>query len=131
MSKQVELQGQFAPYNLLVRTRLDYSQVTRVIVMRQGETARVFYPFRPNELSENDINDMRVCGYQAKELVVLATALNHKGIDEIDIKAFNDCYLAGYKRAMDEFNSALENSVQQIINGAKAEVQLSGNTQNN
>lgn len=39
MSKQVELKGN----TLIVRTRFDYKQASKVIVMHKGEKAKVFY----------------------------------------------------------------------------------------
>lgn len=116
MSKQVERQGD----NLIVRTREDYKSASKVIVMRKGETAKVFYPVLPSVITNlDDVKDWNICGYSVAELVKVALILREKGVEEFDIRYYNQTYIAGYKKAYEEINKQIEESVNRIINGAQ------------
>ena len=51
MSKQVELKGD----NLIVHTRENYKQVSRVIVLHKGDTAKAFYPYLPSYINDIEV----------------------------------------------------------------------------
>lgn len=116
MSKQVELKGN----NLIVRTREDYKQAAKVIVMHKGETAKAFYPFIPQIINNlDDVKDWNICGYRVDELVKLALILRDKGVEDFDIRDYNNCFLDGYKRAQEEIYKQLEESVNRMIKGGE------------
>ena len=114
MSKQVERKGD----NLIVRTREDYHKASKVIFMRKGETAKVFYPIVPTYINNlDDVKDWSICGYRVEELYKLALILRDKRIEEVDLRDYNNCFFDGYKRAQEEIHKQLEDAVNNIIRG--------------
>lgn len=115
MSKQVELKGD----NLIVRTREDYKQASKVIVMHKGETAKAFYPYVSTLINDiNVVKDWTICGYRVEDLYKLALILRDKRVEDFDIRNYNNCFLDGYKRAQEEFKASIEQSINQIFGGA-------------
>lgn len=130
MSKQVEKKGD----TLHVRTSEAYEDVSKVICLKKGKTAKVFYPFKPSCLSIEEAYDFTVMGYKVGELVKLAEILREKQIDEVNLRDYNDAFVSGYQRAQDDIRKQIEDDIQRMfddINKQGEEVQLSGNTQNN
>ena len=136
MSKQVEKKGD----TLHVRTSEAYEDVSKVICLKKGKTAKVFYPFMPSYLSIEEAYDFTVMGYKVGELVKFAEILRGKQIDEVNLRDYNDAFISGYQRAQDDIRKQIEDDIQRMFeeigkqeenNGVKAEVQLSGDTQNN
>ena len=114
MSKQVERKGD----NLIVRTREDYKSVSKVIFMKKGETAKVFYPVIPTYINDLEIvKGWTICGYSVEELYKLALILRDKHVDELDLKDFNGSFMLGYERATEDLNKQLEESVKRFIDG--------------
>lgn len=114
MSKQVELKGD----NLIVRTREDYKQARKVIVMRKGETAKAFYPAFTQMINNLDeVKDLTICGYRVEDLYKLALILKGKRIEDYDLRDYNACFFEGYARAREDFNKSLEEMVNKIIGG--------------
>ena len=112
MSRQVELEGN----TLCVQTRYlrDNPNITRVVVKYTGEKTKVF-----NDDWKGDIMEAFVFGYKIKDLIVLAEDIKDRGISNINLKAYNENYLAGYKKAYDEIN----NQIQQSIDRTLSEIQ--------
>ena len=115
MSKQVERSGDV----IKVRTREPYNDAMKVILLGKGKTAKVFYPFIPNFLTIEEANDLNICGYKAGELVKIAIQLRERGIDEITLKDYNQIYIDGYKKAYDEIEAQITQSIQGIVSGIK------------
>ena len=111
MSKQVIRKGDV----IQVRTSEDYQTASKVIFLKKGKTAKVFYPYTPVIYSIEDAESCTICGYRASELVKLALQLRERGISEIDLSAFNDSYIAGYRRAYEEINKQIRQSVDQVL----------------
>ena len=116
MSKQVELKGK----SLIVRTREDYENASRVIVQRKGKAAKVFYTILPAYITNlEDVKDWSICGYRVEELCKLALILRDRRIEDVDLRDYNNCFFDGYKRAQEEIHKQLEESVKRIIKGVE------------
>ena len=114
MSKQVERKGD----NLIVRTREDYNSASRVIVMRNNNKAKVFYPFIPRFVENlEDVKDWTIYGYRVEDLIKLALILRDKRVEDCELRDYNNCFFDGYKRAQEEIHKQLEESVNRIIKG--------------
>ena len=111
MSKQVILKGNV----LHVRTSEDYESANKIICLKQGKTAKVFYPFKPTYLSIEEAYDFTVMGYKVGELVKFAEILRGKQIDEVNLKDYNDAFIAGYQRAHDDFEKSLQEQVAKLV----------------
>ena len=111
MSKQVIRKGD----TIQVRTSEDYQTASKIIFLKKGKTAKVFYPYTPVIYSIEDAESCTICGYRASELVKLALQLRERGVSEIDLRANNDTYMAGYQRAYEEINKQIEASFRQTI----------------
>ena len=111
MSKQVEKKGD----TLHVRTSEAYEDVNKVICLKKGKTAKVFYPFKPSYLSIEEAYDFTVMGYKVGELVKLAEILRGKQIDEVNLKDYNDAFIAGYQRAHDDFEKSLQEQITKLV----------------
>ena len=114
MSKQVERKGD----NLIIHTREDYKSASKIILMKKGETAKVFYPVVPQFITNlDDVKDWNICGYSVSELLKVALILREKGVEELDLRDYNQTYIAGYQKAYEEINKQIEESVNRIIKG--------------
>ena len=114
MSKQVERKGD----NLIVRTREDYKSASKVIFMKKGETAKVFYPVIPTFINDLEVvKGWTICGYRVEELYKLALILRDKRVEDINLTAYNECFIAGYEQAREDIHKQLEESVNRIIKG--------------
>lgn len=56
-----------------------------------------------------------IYGYRIEDLVVIAERLRKDKVDPRVLQNDNETYLAGYRRAYEEANAALEKSVNRII----------------
>lgn len=116
MSKQVERKGD----NLIVRTREDYKSASKVIFMKKGETAKVFYPVIPTFINDLEVvKGWTICGYRVEELYKLALILRDKRVEDVDLKDYNNCFFDGYRKAQEEIHKQLEESVNRIIKGVE------------
>lgn len=79
-------------------------------------TSPVFDPSFITDLRA--VKDWQICGYRVEDLVKLSLILRDKGIDEINLKDFNEALTLGYLKANDEFNKALEESINKCIKEA-------------
>ena len=70
----------------------------------------------------NDIKDWIICGYRVEELYKLALILRDKRIEDVDLQDFNNCFLDGYKRAHEEAQAAIQESINRIMNNLTEEV---------
>ena len=76
------------------------------------------HTWTPNFITDlEDVKDWNICGYRVEELVKLALILRDKRAEEIDLRAYNDCFFDGYKRAQEDIQKQLEESVNKIIRG--------------
>ena len=76
------------------------------------------HTWTPNFITDlEDVKDWNICGYRVEELVKLALILRDKRAEEIDLRAYNDCFLDGYKRAQEDMHKQLEEYIQKMIRG--------------
>lgn len=73
----------------------------------------------PSFITDLDaVKDWRICGYRVEDLVKLSLILRDKDINEINLKDFTETYTLGYLKANEEFNKALEESINKCIKEA-------------
>ena len=73
----------------------------------------------PSFITDLDaVKSWRICGYRVEDLVKLSLILRDKGIDEINLRDFNEALTLGYLKAYEEFNKALEESIKCIKEAA-------------
>lgn len=111
MGKQVILKGN----TLQVRTSEDYDSASKVICLKQGKKAKVFYAYTPFINDLESITGATICGYRVEQLVTFAEILRGKQIDELDLKDYNGAYIAGYQRAHDDIQRNIEESIQRMF----------------
>ena len=101
---------------LYVHTREDYENTNKVIMVSKGKKAKAFYPYIPQFINDlESVKDWTICGFKVEELVKLSLTLRDKGINDVDLRDYNACYLAGYKRASDDIHAQLEASVNRMF----------------
>lgn len=116
MAKQVMLKGNV----LHVRTSEDYESANKVICLKQGKKAKVFYPFVPNFTNDLDeVKDFTICGYKVVELLAFAESLRDKQASELDLKDYNGAFIAGYQRAQDDIRKQIEDDIQRMFDDIK------------
>lgn len=114
MSKQVILKGNV----LHVRTSEDYDSANKVICLKQGKKAKVFYPVVPSFITDLEVvKDWTICGYRVEDLYKLSLILHDRNVSEVDLRDYNEAFVSGYNKAHTEIQAQLENSVKNIING--------------
>ena len=92
-----------------------------MLVQYTGEKSRLFNDEWKSApiLTIEDIAESYIYGYRVKDLIALAEDIKNRGISNIDLKAYNENYIAGYKKAYDEITAQITQSIQGILNGAK------------
>lgn len=56
-----------------------------------------------------------ICGYRVKDLIIFGKMFHDNGITREDLSKYSEAYLDGYKRAYDEFNAAINKTVNSIV----------------
>ena len=78
------------------------------------------HTWTPNFITDiEDVKDWSICGYRVEDLYKLALILRDRRIEDFDLREYNACFLDGYKRAQEDINKQLEESVSRIINGGE------------
>lgn len=65
--------------------------------------------------SYNDLEAMSIYGYPAKDLAILALRMHSDGLDPQNLHNSNEDYIAGYRRAYEESNKALEDAFNKML----------------
>ena len=65
--------------------------------------------------SYNDMESMSIYGYPVKDLAILAQRMHSDGLDPLTLRNSNEDYIAGYKRAYEESNKALEDAFNKML----------------
>lgn len=65
--------------------------------------------------SYNDLEAMSIYGYPVKDLAILAQRMHSDGLDPLTLRNSNEDYLAGYNRAYEESNKALEDAFRKMF----------------
>ena len=112
MSKQVEKRGGV----LYIHTREDYEDANKIVIVCKGKKAKAFYPYIPTFINDlESVKDWTICGYKVDELVKLSMILRENNINELNLKDYNDAFIAGYQRASNEIHKQLEESVSRMF----------------
>ena len=74
-------------------------------------------PSNTEPLTLNDLQDIRIMGYTAADLLIVAERLRAGGVDLMKIKNYTDGFKDGYARANEDFKKAIEKSVNNIMSG--------------
>lgn len=67
-------------------------------------------PAADPKFSYNDLEAMSIYGYPVKDLAILAQRMHSDGLDPLTLCNSNEDYLAGYRRAYEESNKAIEDA---------------------
>lgn len=76
-----------------------------------------YKPSNAEPLTLNDLQDIRIMGYTAADLLIVAERLRAGGVDLMQIKNYTDGFKDGYTRANEDFNKAMEKCVNNIMSG--------------
>lgn len=68
-------------------------------------------PHDTEPLTLNDLQNIRIMGYTAADLLIVAERLRAGGVDLMKIKNYTDGFKDGYERANEDFKKAIEKSV--------------------
>lgn len=114
MSKQVRIESG----SLYVATRYletDSNNISRVILTRKGEPSIVFW--RPEEAYSNPdiLNNLKIAGYTASDLIILAERLKDNKVDILTVRDYADGVRYGYERANADMERALKESVNRML----------------
>lgn len=119
MSKQVRIESG----SLYVATRYletDSNNIRRVILTRKGEPSIIFWRYPEEAYSDPDIlNNLKIAGYTARDLIILAERLKDKNVDTITVRDYVDGVIYGYERANADIKRAMQESVNRIIADSK------------
>lgn len=74
-------------------------------------------PSNTEPLMLNDLQDIRIMGYTAADLLIVAERLRAGGVDLMKIKNYTDGFIDGYERANEDFKKAMKKCVDNIISG--------------
>lgn len=70
----------------------------------------------PSFITDLDaIKDWNICGYRVEELVKLALILRDKRAEDVDLRAYNDCFFDGYRKAYDEIHNRITKITDDLI----------------
>ena len=70
-----------------------------------------YKPSNTEPLTLNDLQAISIMGYTAADLLIVAERLRAGGVDLMQIKNYTDGFKDGYARATEDFNKAIEKSV--------------------
>lgn len=123
MSKQVRIESG----SLYVATRYletDSNKIRRVILTCKGEPSIVYWRYPEEAYTDPDIlNNLKIAGYTASDLIVLAERLKDNGVDILTVRDYVDGVRYGYSRA----NADMERAMQESINRMLEDVRGSNN----
>lgn len=71
----------------------------------------------------NDVKDWRICGYSVEELYKLTLILKGKRIEDCDLRDYNACFFEGYKRAVEDNERAIQETIDRMFTDIKKEDQ--------
>ena len=74
-----------------------------------------YKPSNTEPLMFNNLQDIRIMGYTAADLLIVAERLQAGDVDLMKFKNYSDGFKDGYERANEDFNKAMENCVKNII----------------
>lgn len=75
------------------------------------------YGWNPSDIMDfDDIKNLFICGYPARELVMLATRLRRSvKLENIVFSDNNKAFMDGYNAAREDFNRAIEESIKRMF----------------
>jgi hypothetical protein len=115
MSKQVRIESG----SLYVATRYlktDSNDIRRVILTCKDEPSITFWRYPEEAYSDPDIlNNLKIAGYTASDLIILAERLKDNGVDVITVRDYADGVRYGYERANADMERALKESVNRML----------------
>lgn len=68
----------------------------------------------PNFMTATELENAFICGYRVKDLIVLGKLFRDKGITENELVNASESFLAGYRKAYEEINEAINKTVNSI-----------------
>ena len=70
----------------------------------------------PSFITDLDaVKDWNICGYRVEDLVKLSLILRDRRIEDVDLRAYNDCFFNGYRKAYDEIHNKIKKMTDDLI----------------
>ena len=63
----------------------------------------------------NAVKDWNICGYRVEDLIKLCLILRDRRIEDVDLRAYNDCFFDGYRKAYDEIHNRITKITDDLI----------------
>lgn len=96
-------------------------EIKDLITDRIGDL-REKYP--SNFVSDLDeVKGWYICGYGVDDLIKLAHILRDKSVEEYNLRDFNACFLDGYKRAVEDNERVIQETIDRMFADIKKEDQ--------
>lgn len=70
----------------------------------------------------DEVKGWYICGYRVEDLVKLALILKDKRVDDYDLRNYNACFFDGYKRAVEDNERAIQETIDRMFTDIKKEV---------
>lgn len=87
-------------------------------ILKLKEDSKTDAPFLYG-LSTEDLNNMRIMGYTASDLIILAERLKDNDVDFITVRDYADGVRYGYERANADMERALKDSISRFLDESK------------
>lgn len=119
MSKQVRIESG----SLYVATRYletDSNDIRRVILTCKGEPSIIYWRYPEEAYTDPDIlNNLKIAGYTASDLIVLAERLKDNGVDILTVRDYADGVRYGYERANADMERAIKESINKLLENSR------------
>ena len=116
MGKQVNYNyGAFYVSTSLLK---EHADAQRVIVQCKGAKAIPFYRYPEQAFNDPEyLDNIRLAGYSVRDLIVVAQMLRDQEVENIQFNNYMSGFSDGYTRAKQDFETALQDSINKIIKG--------------
>lgn len=116
MGKQVNYSyGAFYVSTSLLK---EHADAQRVIIQCKGAKAIPFYRYPEQAFNDPDyLDNIRLAGYSVRDLIVVAQMLKDQEVENIQFNNYMSGFSDGYTRAKQDFETALQDSINKIIKG--------------
>ena len=101
----------------------EHADAHRVIIQCKDAKAIPFYRYPEQAFNDPEyLDNIRLAGYSVRELLVVAQMLREKGVENIQFNDYMSGFSDGYSKAQKDFEEALKESINKIIERAKEDV---------
>ena len=96
-------------------------EIKDLITEKIGDLRDVYPSNFVSDLDE--VKDWYICGYSVDDLVKLALILRDKRVDKYNLRDYNACFFDGYKRAVEDNERAIQETIDRMFTDIKKEDQ--------